>query len=199
MVCRGKTYKIEIKEWPSKVPVGNTPPKYYTKSSKLPKKYKDLAVLKKFGAKSSYWVFKKGLKKIVKKEGAIKYWNLNGQAIYSGNMHWKTRTTVVNFYHGVFSKEIKKVIKKQLPTFLACGISISTDIYEIYSKFTPDITNMWLLEKIFEDTVKDMGLLKDDSPEFVIESGRKRYHWVTNEKDRKLIFTIKYIKVKDNE
>ena len=197
MKC-GKIYKITIDKWPNKVPVGRTPVKYYSKSANLPKKYKDFAVLKKFG-KVYYWVDKRNLKRIVKKEGSEKFWNLNGQAVYSGNIHWKLRATVVNFYHGVFSKEIKKEIKTKLPEFLSCGISFSVDIYEQYSKFTPDITNMWLLEKIFEDTVKDMGLLKDDSPEFVIESGRKRYHWVDNEDDRKLIFTIKYIKIKEDE
>ena len=53
---------------------------------------------------------------------------------------------------------------------------------------------MWLLEKMFEDTLQEMGLLRDDNPEFVIESGRKRYHWVNKPEDRKLIFKLKYIK-----
>ena len=54
----------------------------------------------------------------------------------------------------------------------------------------PDIRNMWLWGKWFEDALQQSGVIPDDSPDWVIESGRKRYHWVKTEEERKLLFTI---------
>lgn len=188
-------YEITIDKWPNKVPIGISRDTYYTRTSKLPKKYAGIGVLKKFGKAKSYYVDKTTGKKIVRTQGKQQYWNLNGQGLYSGNMHWKLRATVVNFYHNVFKKAIRKQLKKPMEIYLNYGLSISVDIYEVYTKFTPDITNMWLLEKMFEDSLQELKLLRDDSPEFVIESGRKRYHWVTDESKRKLVFKIKYLKI----
>lgn len=199
MAIARERFNITIKKWPNKVPIGMSKPKYFSKSSKPPKKLYPNAVLKRFGKSTMYWVDKKTLKRIIKSPGVQKYWNLNGQSLYSGNMHWKLRSTVVNFYHALFKRELKKQIKNILPTYLSYSLSISVDIYEIYSKSTPDVTNMWLLEKMFEDSMTEAGIIRDDSPEFVMESGRKRYHWVDDEEKRKLIFRIKYIKVKENE
>ena len=53
---------------------------------------------------------------------------------------------------------------------------------------------MWLLEKFFEDALQEAGRIPDDNPDYVIESGRKRYHWVEKEDERHLIFTIYYLK-----
>lgn len=194
MILKPK-YEVVIPNWPSKVPISSRRPTYFTKAMRLPKKYSDVAILKKFGANKFYWVYKKTLKKIVKTEASSKYWNLNGQALYSGSMHWSTRALVVSFYHALFKKYILKVFKEPMPIYLGYGLSISVDIYEIFSNFTPDITNMWLLEKMFEDTLQETGMLEDDSPQFVIESGRKKYYWVTKEEKRKLVFKIKYIKI----
>jgi hypothetical protein len=36
-------------------------------------------------------------------------------------------------------------------------------IIDVYSTFTPDITNMWIL-KMIEDTVVKCKILRDDSP-----------------------------------
>ena len=61
---------------------------------------------------------------------------------------------------------------------------------------TPDIGNVgWLLLKLFEDSLQEAGVLREDSPEYIMESGRSRYHWVDKEEKRKLVFRIKYIKV----
>lgn len=190
-----KGYTVIIKEWEKKVPIGESRPTYYTASSKLPKKYKDTAVLKKFGKSKQYWVDKGTLKKIVKKEGVTKTWNLNGQAFYSATIHWRLRSIIVGFYHKIFVKEIKKVIKTEIPFYTHYSLSISVDIYDIYSRSTPDASNMWLLEKMFEDALQIAKVLRDDRPEYVIESGRKRYYWVDNTSERKLVFRIKYIKI----
>ena len=49
------------------------------------------------------------------------------------------------------------------------------------------------LEKFFEDALQECGVIPDDSPKYVIESGRKRYHWVSTETERKLVFNIEVV------
>ena len=57
----------------------------------------------------------------------------------------------------------------------------------------PDVSNMWLLEKFFEDALQECDIIPDDNPDYVRESGRKKYHFVETAEDRKLIFTINVI------
>ena len=57
----------------------------------------------------------------------------------------------------------------------------------------PDVSNMWLLEKFFEDALQETGIIPDDNPDYVRESGRKRYHFIETAAERKLVFTIKFI------
>ena len=66
-------------------------------------------------------------------------------------------------------------------------------VYDVYSKFTPDITNMWILSKMIEDAVVNCGVLRDDSPEFRMYTGCG-YKFVDDEKDRKIVVTFKYNK-----
>ncbi|MCK5788159.1 MAG: hypothetical protein KAH32_04145 [Chlamydiia bacterium] len=192
-MLRKNSYEIVIKEWKNSVPMGISKNTFYGEKSKLPAKYVKNSVLKKFG-KKNYWVDKDTKIRLIRTKGKAIKWNLNGQAFYSASIHWTARTKIVKFYHKEFAKYIADVVQKPFEIYQDYGLSISVDIYEIFTKFTPDVTNMWLLEKMFEDTLQEMGLLRDDNPEFVIESGRKRYHWVNKPEDRKLIFKLKYIK-----
>jgi hypothetical protein len=36
---------------------------------------------------------------------------------------------------------------------MAYTLNMDVIIYDVYSTFTPDITNMWILSKMIEDTV----------------------------------------------
>jgi hypothetical protein len=59
-------------------------------------------------------------------------------------------------------------------------------IYDVYSTFYIDITNMWILSKMIEDTVVKCKILRDDSPglEDILGIG---YRFVEEEKrSRKL-------------
>ena len=189
MKCNTQKYDIPVPEWPRKVVVGHSRDSYYTKSAKIPKKYAKSAVLKKFGKDKWYWIDKGTTKRIVKKAGGDTTWNFNGQGFYTGNIHWTTRTKIVNFYHKIFIKQIKEHVKENIPSCFGYALSVSVDIYDIYSSYTPDIGNVgWLLLKLFEDSLQEAGVLRDDSPEYIMESGRSRYHWVTKESGRKLIF-----------
>jgi len=59
----------------------------------------------------------------------------------------------------------------------------------------PDIRNMWLWGKWFEDALQDCGIIIDDNPDYVIESGRTRYFWVDTVEERKLVFQIYFINI----
>lgn len=194
MVTKDTVFTLTIPKWENKVKTGTIIAEYYKKKDKLPAKHKG-AVLKKFGRTLIYVDKKK--KKIIKnpaKVGKAIYWNLNGQQFYSTNIHWSVRSTIVNYYHRYFIKFIKKRFKQVFPTFLQYRLSMDITIYEIYSSHTPDITNMWILAKLFEDAMVTAKILRDDDPQFRCKTSYG-YKFVTNEKDRKLKIKFKYVKL----
>lgn len=194
MIDNNTVFKLVIPRWKNKVPIGTVQKQYYSKSAKLPLKHKG-AKLKKFG-RSKFYIDNKG-KKIVKnplKAGNPKYWNLNGQQFYSTNMHWSNRTIIRNFYHSYFKKYINKGFKEPFPIFLEYRIEMNVVIYDLFSNNTPDITNMWILAKMFEDVMVSEKILRDDSPQFRSKTSYE-YKFVENESKRKLIIEFKYKKI----
>jgi hypothetical protein len=111
------------------------------------------------------------------------------------------RGAITKYFHKYLFKYIKQQISKReiesINKFVYKGsnhkLSISVDIYEIKRGIIPDIGNMWLWLKWFEDALQDAGIIPDDNPDYVIESGRTRYHWVENESERELVFNIEII------
>lgn len=138
------------------------------------------------------------LAKKTKLTGKPKMWTVNGQAIYNATMHYRTRATVTEYFHKYLSSYIKNQVKPDQIAMInqlvnkesTQKLSISLDIYEIKRGKLPDVGNLWLWIKWFEDALQDCRVIPDDSPDYVIESGRKTYHWVQTESDRKLVFTI---------
>jgi hypothetical protein len=194
MVTTKTIFSLTIPKWENKVKMGVVIATYYKKRDKLPAKHKG-AKLKKFG-RSFIYVDNKN-KKIIKnptKVGNPIYWNLNGQQFYSTNIHWSVRSTIVNYYHRYFNKYIKKAFSEPFPTFLSYRLAMDITIYEIYSSHTPDITNMWILAKLFEDAMVGAKILRDDDPQFRCSTSYS-YKFVNDEKDRKLKIKFKYIKL----
>lgn len=193
MITENSIFTIVVPDWVNKVRIGTVPTLFYTSADTLPSKHEG-ATLRRVGNKA-YYIDSKN-KKIIKnplQKGNPEYWNLNGQAFYSTNMTWKQRSTIVNFYHRYFTPFVSKQLKEPFPTFLSYTLSMDIEIYDVYSKFTPDITNMWILSKLIEDTVVNCKLLRDDSPEFRRHTGFG-YKFVEEEKDRKIVINFKYIK-----
>lgn len=145
---------------------------------------------------SRYVVAKKS-----KKSGKPRYWTVNGQGLYNATLHFRLRSKITAYFHKYLSGYIKTQISKRDIARINQWVykdsnhklSISLDIYEIRRGKMPDIGNMWLWIKWFEDALQETGVIPDDNPDFVIESGRKRYHFVDSEKDRKLVFNISLI------
>lgn len=198
MMKEEKKWQVIIPEWHYFYQKSaKTAPKYWEwkDRDKLPLKHRDKLIttplikgLKAYCSDSEGERFLKN----TKKAGRPNVWVMNGQDLYNATLNWRLRKTVAKFYHGYFSGFIAAQLK---PIDLEEGIalSISCDIHEVKRSHMPDVSNMWLLEKFFEDALQEQGIIKDDNPDYVIESGRKRYHWVEDPKDRKLVFTIKTI------
>lgn len=193
MITEKSIFTLEIPNWVNKVRIGTVPTLFYTKGEALPQKHAG-ATLRKVG-KKEYYIDDKN-RKIVKnplQNGSPEFWNMNGQSFYSNNITWKQRSTIVNFYHRYFTPYINKQLKTPFPNFLSYKIDMEINIHEVYSKFTPDITNMWILSKMVEDTVVSCGILRDDSPEFRMYTGFG-YTFVDSEEERKIVVTFKYTK-----
>ena len=145
---------------------------------------------------SKYCIAKKS-----RKSGKPRYWTINGQGLYNATLHYRQRGTMTKYFHKYLSKHIKSQICKgeieQINKLVYKGsetkLSVSLDIYDIRRKIMPDVGNMWLWNKWFEDALQESGVIPDDNPDYVIESGRTRYNWVDDEKDRKLIFNIDFV------
>lgn len=192
--------KVFIKEWHYFYTKSQkTMPKYWEwkDRSKLPKKHaeslRSTPVLR--GAKV-YCCDENGERflKNTKKAGQPNIWVMNGQDLYNATLNWRLRKTIAKFYHeyfgGFIAAQLTPIELKENER-----LSISCDIYEIKRSPMPDVSNMWLLEKFFEDALQEHGIIPDDGPDYVIESGRKRYYWVEDPKNRKLVFTIKIIEL----
>lgn len=128
------------------------------------------------------------------KAGKENIWVLNGQDLYNAKLDWRQRSNVAKYYHEYFGKYIEEQLE---PIILPENtyFSISVDIYEIMRGNMPDASNMWLLEKFFEDALQEKNIISDDDYRNVIESGRKRYHWVSQPSERKLVFNIDFITI----
>lgn len=136
-----------------------------------------------------------------KKSGKPRYWTINGQGLYNATLHYRLRGTITKYFHKYLSKYIKQQITEEDVEFLALGfqnhllIGVSVDIYEVKRGKMPDVRNMWLWGKWFEDALQECGVIPDDNPDYVIESGRTRYVWVDTVQERKLVFRIYFINI----
>jgi len=193
MVTPETVYSITIPQWVNKVPMGTIIADYYSVHNRLPKRYEG-ATVKRFG-KTLYYIDAKG-KKILRnptKVGNTEYWRLNGQQFYSANMHHTKRTEIKNFYKSYFTPYIKEAFPTPFVIFEAYRITMQVLIYEVYTSKMPDITNMWILPKLFEDCVVSAGTLRDDSPAYRNDTNFG-YRFVEKEEDRKLVITFAYTK-----
>ena len=138
-----------------------------------------------------------------RKSGRVRYWTINGQGLYSATLHYRLRSKLTEYFHKYLSNHIKQQISEQqiyeLNNQIFPGsshkLSISLDIYEVKRGKMPDVGNLWLWLKWFEDALQESRIIPDDNPDYVIESGRTRYHFIDNQEDRKLVFTLKLIKI----
>lgn len=192
-------FQVTIPNWEYRyLKSGKARPKHWEwkDREKLPLKYKKImAKTPLTKGKKKYCVDIEGnlFVKNTKKAGKPSYWVLNGQGLYNATLNWRLRKNVAKYYHEYFSEYIKEQLTNPLDFSGGKLLSVSCDIYEVKRSKIPDVSNMWPLEKFFEDALQDCGIIPGDDPGYVIESGRKRYHWVDSEEKRKLVFILKFL------
>lgn len=137
-----------------------------------------------------------------RKTGKPRYWTVNGQSLYNAALHFTARAKVTTYFHNYLLKHIISQITPSQIIDLHNYIeehpdekmSVSLDIYEVKRGKMPDIGNLWIWIKWFEDALQECEVIPNDNPNYIIESGRKMYHWVTDPLKRKLQFKIEFIK-----
>ena len=138
-----------------------------------------------------------------RKSGRVRYWTVNGQSLYNATLHYRLRSKLTEYYHEYLAKYIKQQISKkdiiELSNHVFPGsrlkLSVSLDIYDQRRGKMPDVSNLWLWTKWFEDALQQSGIIPDDNPDYIAESGRTRYHFVDNKEERRLNFHLRLIEV----
>lgn len=175
--------------------------KYYKwkDKDKIPKKHDKLKPFnrKKFG--KHYFVIDRQGNRIVKNvrsAGKQRLWNVNGQDLYNGRLHPVTRAKITKWFHHYLGQYITQQISQgdiELISRYKGNIRITLNIHEVKRKNLPDVSNLWLWIKWFEDALQEREVILDDNPDWIRSSGGTTYHWVETEEDRKLKFNIEIV------
>ena len=180
-------HQIKINSFSEYIVVAaNTKAKYYKEGNvRIPKKYQGVNFVfknkKLFNTETQVFVASNANQ--IGKPRSIK---VNGQDLYNGRMHHKTRAKVAAMLHEYFSPYVKQV---DLITKYPVEITMSFHIHDM-GKNNIDNDNKWLWQKAFTDTLVQEGIIKDDSPYFVV-SHRLITTLIPEEQEQQLYITIK--------
>ena len=158
--------------------------KYYNRKSRIPKKY----------LSEEYTFNKKGIliNRLTKEPvvanpkvaGTPKFKKINGQEIYSGNVHPKVRASMIRqmklFYKSFFSTTLK--VRD------ACKLRL--DIYDLIGKGDFDLDNMsWIIVKVIQDVLVEKKIIPDDNVT-VLTGYEVNFISVLSEDERKIVITL---------
>lgn len=160
--------------------------KYYKQGTKIPKKY----------SKSEGYYFgpdkilrdKEGNKVIAnpRAAGTPRLWKINGQALYSGNLHPLARKKITPYMKAYLGEHLSRV-----QPILKFPIQIRAIRHELPGTKRWDIDNQnWIWMKWFQDALVDKGIIPDDNVEYIRRTGDTEVIFVDSEEDRKLTFII---------
>lgn len=164
--------------------------KYYKPSDKIPKKYQ--------GTNFEFREFKVGKRKVKhltqidtrervianpRSAGTAGYINLSGNMFMSGFTKPVTRSKMVNGLKDFYKRLLKNKISK-LATF---PLRIEWDVYTV-TDHRFDMSNLSFYYKYFEDTLVDLGVIPDDSHEYISWPPGPKLFSVATEQERKFVF-----------
>jgi hypothetical protein len=153
-------------------------------------------------------------------QSKVKYIKINGQTIYSGNLHHYTRNKVIRAMKDDLIQSIRGQLKginlndyvplkialviHNVPNyetvkFMSKKFKFVGGLVELGTKYEPsfDVDNQWIWIKCFTDTIaKDLDLLVDDTVKYIPSNGDITYLPIDNFEDRKLEFKLTRIKDK---
>jgi hypothetical protein len=156
--------------------------KYYTKKSKIPKKYQGLPFNNK-----GILVDKLGNPVIANPRvvGTPRLKKINGQDFYKGTDSPHIRSKVVN--------EIKSFLKpfvKGIESIEEYPVQIKLQLHDVVGAGNWDLDNLWIYNKCMQDVLVDEGVLAEDNVMYVTAAAAPEFYPVENEEDRKLVFLI---------
>jgi len=156
--------------------------KYYTKKSKIPKKYQGLPFNNK-----GILVDKLGNPVIANPRvvGTPRLKKVNGQDFYKGTDSPHIRSKVVN--------EIKSFLKpfvKGIEPITTYPVQIKLEMHDVIGVGNWDLDNLWIYNKCMQDVLVDTGVLAEDNVMYVTAAAAPEFYPVDNEDDRKLVFKI---------
>ena len=192
---------IKIPEFKTKFEISHSRrAKYYKLGDKLPKKYLDNRYFFDSNDDFLYDTSISGWKKVIKNTrvaGTPKYWVLNGQSLYSGNMHQMVRNKVTNLVHEYLSSFIGEVVPIELKT--GEYLKIRCILSELKGVANWDCSNKWPWIKWFEDTMVESGKISEDKITVVRSSGEIYFHEVENISERSITFVVEKFKPNKND
>jgi hypothetical protein len=106
-----------------------------------------------------------------KSAGNRKRMAVNGQLLYSGAIFEQARNNYIGFikeqvFGSVNWEELKQFVKNRINYGLEYKMEIFRYVRDSTSyleRSIPDITNMWILPKVFDDLLQEKGILPDDN------------------------------------
>lgn len=157
-------------------------PKYYTKKSKIPKKYQGLPFNNK-----GILVDKLGNPVIANPRvvGTPRLKKINGQDFYKGADSPHIRSKVVN--------DIKSFLKpfvKDIEPVTSYPVQIKMQLHDIVGPGNWDLDNLWIYNKCMQDVLVDEGILAEDNVMYITAAAAPEFFPVEDEEDRKLVFNI---------
>lgn len=156
--------------------------KYYSRKSKIPKKYQGLP----FNAKGQL-VDKLGNPIIANPRvvGTPRLKKINGQDFYKGTDSPHIRSKVVSEIKSFLKPFVLKAAKvEEFP------VQIKLELHDVIGVGNWDLDNLWIYNKCMQDVLVDVGILPEDNVMYVTAAAAPEFYPIEDEEDRKLVFKI---------
>lgn len=133
-----------------------------------------------------YLCIEDGSKKLANPQaaGTPRYESLSGNALMTGYGSYHTRNKVTeelkNFY--------RKPVRRQMTPINNFPLCITWDFHTIVGEANWDLDNMFFYWKYLQDTLVDVGIIPDDSIEYITYPPSARFIPVKTWKERKFVF-----------
>jgi len=124
--------------------------------------------------------------------GTPRDWRINGQDVYNQKIKHSARGGIMAKLHAIFDPILKKVDKideQDYPLHLRLEFHTLDHNKEESRERNIDNDNKWVYEKVIQDSLTHVGVIRDDNP-YVINENSKKTIFVTNPDDVKLDIII---------
>ena len=136
--------------------------------------------------------------KNAKKLNTPRYFSINFQSIYSGNMHHATRAKIVKWFHGYWKLELEKEGGFEKIVLRGDQVIIPEFFYyDLSVNIRPDFIDnfCFLYKKTLKNTIVELGYLQDDNTSYV-RGCKDMFYEVDTTEERRLEFSYKIVNKK---